>query len=116
MTKRSRKASPVIGTWLITESELWDLDYLELDDQPIITFNRGKAGEIRFGAFHSTIDWRVTDTREGRVEFTFDGFDEGDHVFGRGVVSVDEGGALRGRIYFHLGGDSGFVAERKRSR
>ena len=43
---------------------------------------------------------------------TWEGFDEGDPVNGRGWTVVEEDGSLRGRIYFHLGDDSGFRAER----
>ena len=110
----AKKASPIIGTWLITESELWDLNYVDPVDMPVIIFKRDKTGDIRFEAFQSTIDWRTTDKAQGKVEFTFDGFDEGDHVSGRGVATVDEADVLRGRIFYHLGGDSGCVAERRR--
>jgi hypothetical protein len=46
------------------------------------------------------------------VEFSWDGFDEGDPATGRGWAVVEEDGSLRGRIFLHLGDDSGFRAER----
>jgi len=41
----------------------------------------------------------------------FDAYDEGSPVSGRGWAIVKRG-ILEGRIYFHLGNDSGFKAER----
>lgn len=52
--------------------------------------------------------------RDGRpwVEFTWDGYDEGDQAQGRGWAALAVDGSLHGRIYFHLGDDSGFRAVR----
>jgi hypothetical protein len=59
------------------------------------------------------MDCRET-TRDGRpcVEFTWEGSDEGDQVTGRGWAALAEDGTLDGRIFFHLGDDSGFHAVR----
>jgi hypothetical protein len=46
------------------------------------------------------------------VEFTWEGSDEGDQVTGRGWAILAEDGTLNGRIFFHLGDDSGFHAVR----
>ena len=46
-----------------------------------------------------------------RLEFSWEGFDEGDSVSGRGWAIL-EGDKLNGRIYFHMGDDSSFVAVR----
>ena len=46
------------------------------------------------------------------MEFSFVGVDEGDEVSGRGWALFD-GERLRGRIYFHDGEESGFVAEKR---
>jgi hypothetical protein len=45
------------------------------------------------------------------VDFAFEGFDEGDEVSGNGWAELS-GGKLTGRIAFHLGDESGFVAEK----
>ena len=63
-------------------------------------------------AMQAGIDWR-TDEKNGEVQFTFDGFDEGDEVTGRGRARIDDDGLMRGRIWFHLGDESGFVAKRR---
>lgn len=43
------------------------------------------------------------------IEFTWEGNDESEHVFGRGWVVV-KGASLIGKIHFHLGDSSGFTA------
>jgi hypothetical protein len=59
------------------------------------------------------MDWREA-SRDGGlgVEFSWEGFDEGDPVSGRGWAMLEPDGSLRGRFYFHLGDDSGFHAVR----
>lgn len=51
----------------------------------------------------------MRDRRPG-VEFSWQGHDEGDPASGRGWATLEAEGSLRGRIYFHLGDDSGFHA------
>jgi hypothetical protein len=50
--------------------------------------------------------------RDGRpgVEFSWEGNDECDPASGRGWAVLEKDGSLRGRIFFHLGDDSGFAA------
>jgi hypothetical protein len=45
-------------------------------------------------------------------EFSWQGSDEGDEVSGRGWAALDADGTLGGHVYFHLGDDSAFRAER----
>jgi hypothetical protein len=49
----------------------------------------------------------------GGVEFSWEGNDECDPASGRGWAVLEEDGSLCGRIFFHLGDDSGFTAVRK---
>jgi hypothetical protein len=63
-----------------------------------------------FGAVDVSLDWRVGAARN-RVDFAFEGFDEGDEVSGNGWAELN-GGKLTGRIAFHLGDGSGFVAKK----
>ncbi len=90
----------------------WDVDYLELDGRPIFRIGLRGVGDLHFGAVNGILDHRLGE-REGRplVEFTWDGSDEGDAVSGRGWATVD-GERLTGRIFFHQGEESGFVATR----
>ena len=53
------------------------------------------------------LDWR---DGEDRLDFSFQGFDEGDEVNGRGWVIVEV--KLVGHIVFHMGDESGFTARK----
>jgi hypothetical protein len=99
-----------VGRWRIVEMELWDQEFIDLDGPGHITFARNGRGEMHFGAVNLTLDWR-RNTKGNRLDFTFDGFDEGDEVSGRGWAELD-GGKLTGRIAFHLGDESGFEAQK----
>jgi hypothetical protein len=105
--------APFVGRWRITEMELWDQEFIDLESPGHITFERGGRGELHFGAVNVTLDWRA-DAKENRVDFSFEGFDEGDEVSGRGWAELN-GGKLTGRIAFHHGDESGFVAQKARN-
>jgi hypothetical protein len=57
-----------------------------------------------------TLEWRADATGK-RVDFSFEGFDEGDEVSGRGWAELNSG-RLTGRIAFRHGDESGFVARK----
>jgi hypothetical protein len=78
-----------------------------------IEFDEDDLGELGFIAVTGELDCRDAD-REGRpgVEFSWQGSDEGDDVSGRGWAALNPEGTLEGHIYFHLGDDSAFRAER----
>lgn len=92
--------------------ELWEPGDLDLLGPAQIVLERAGRGGMNFIAVNVELDHQLAkrDDRDG-VEFTFDGSDEGDRVSGRGWAVLD-GQVLRGRIYFHQGDDSGFVARR----
>jgi hypothetical protein len=93
--------------------DLWEQADIDLVAPGFIEFGENHQGSLGFIAVQGGIDWREA-PRDGHagVEFTWEGSDEGDPVTGRGWTVVDEGGSLRGHIYFHLGDDSGFRAVR----
>lgn len=101
------------GTWRITEMQLWDQEAIELIGPAFIEFGKDQTGKFRFIAVEGWMDCRHGQ-RDGRpwVEFTWDGHDEGDQAQGRGWAALAVDGSLHGRIYFHLGDDSGFRAVR----
>jgi hypothetical protein len=101
------------GRWRIVSMELWDTDAIDLVEHAFIEFDHDRTGRFGFIAVDGWMDCRET-TRDGRpcIEFTWEGSDEGDQVTGRGWASLAEDGALDGRIFFHLGDDSGFHAVR----
>lgn len=108
--------SQLIGRWRITEMELWEPDDLDLLGPAQIVLERGGRRRMNFIAVALRLDYQLArrDNRDG-VEFTFDGSDEGDRVSGRGWAALD-GQKVRGRIYFHQGDDSDFVARRLTAR
>jgi hypothetical protein len=101
---------PFLGPWRIIETEVWDRDALDLVVPAHITFTAGGLGHFQMIAVQGDIDARF----EGdRVQFSWTGNDEGDEASGRGWGEIGKDGRLRGRIYFHHGDDSSFVAKKK---
>jgi hypothetical protein len=102
-----------VGWWRIVEMELWDADVIDLVAPAFIEFGKDLSGRFGFVVVDGWMDCRVVE-RSGRpcVEFSWEGTDEGDEVSGRGWAVVADDGALVGRIFFHLGDDSGFRAVR----
>ena len=109
-----KTTNPFLGEWRIVETELWDLADLDLVTRATISLKPNNAGSFAFIAIQAQLDYRVV-ARDGRpaIEFTFDGFDEGDEIMGRGWA-VLEGERLRGHLFFHQGDDSSFEATRER--
>ena len=105
-------AQDFIGKWRIIGTEAWDRDALDLVAPASLSFEKDNMGQLKFIAVEAWIDYRVGE-REGlpAVEFSFEGLDERDRVSGRAWAVLD-GKQLRGRVYFHRGDDSSFVAER----
>ena len=99
-----------IGTWRIKETEIWDEDYINLVRPGQIKISKNGIGSLRFGTVQAELDCKTNQIGEDeRIEFTFEGSDEGDSCLGRGWATID-GSEMKGRIYFHLGDDSGFKA------
>ena len=107
------KTNIFLGNWRIVETELWDLDDLDLVTPATLSLNPNHQGHIAFIAVEGQLDYRVV-VRDGlpAIEFSFEGFDEGDEVMGRGWAVLD-GEHLHGRLFFHQGDDSSFVDERE---
>jgi hypothetical protein len=104
----------IVGTWRITEMEPWDQDAVDLVGPATIRFNGDGTGQLAFIAVTGTLDGHFT-AKAGRPGFTFtwEGFDEGDPVSGRGWAVVEADGRLFGRIYVHQGDDAAFTAVRE---
>ena len=104
-------ASRIAGTWRIAEMDLWDRDAIDLVGPAFIRFNADGTGDFRFIAVDGYLDCRDAKRREPpRVDFTWEGNDEGDHASGRGWAQLETAGSIRGHIFFHAGDDSGFRA------
>jgi hypothetical protein len=71
------------GLWHITEMEMWDEDYLNMEVQAFIRIKREGGGEFQFGLVSGQIDGAVVKTAAGeRFEFTWEGNDECDPASG----------------------------------
>jgi hypothetical protein len=103
----------IIGRWRITEMDNWDQEAIDLVQPGFIEFDEEGLGGLGFIAVTGELDCRDAD-RDDRpgVEFSWQGSDEGDDVSGRGWAALNPDGTLAGHIYFHLGDDSAFRAER----
>jgi hypothetical protein len=100
-----------LGAWRIVETELWDLDARDLVVPAHITFEAESLGHFQMIAVEGGLDCKFAGNR---VEFSWVGDDEGSSTNGRGWGEIGKDGKLRGRIYFHQGDDSSFMAKRKR--
>ena len=100
---KKSNAKPFVGRWRITEMELWDRDYIDIDGPGYITIGKAGLGEFQFGTVAGSINYEVEDRAEDeRLEFTWSGTSEMDPVSGRGWAEA-RGDELRGRLYIHLG-------------
>ena len=106
-----------VGSCRIVEMDLWDSDTIELLGPAFIELKADETGSFRFiavkGYLHCSYDERV---KGARTEFTWEGDDDGSHVFGRGWAELKPDGSLYGRIFFHFGDDSGFGAVAEANR
>lgn len=101
------------GTWNITEMELWDEEYLNIEVQAYIRITKKNRGEFQFGLVSGSIDGRIADCGgEKRLEFTWDGNDECDLASGSGWLRKKGEDMIEGEIAFHEGDRSRFLAKR----
>ena len=108
------KANPYLGTWRIVEMELWDQEFIDMETNGFFLFEKNGLGSFQFGCVQGRIDYKIETVGETkRLEFSWEGQDDGDERLGRGwaVVNSDY---LEGRFYFHLGDDSSFKAKKKK--
>ena len=101
------------GRWRIEEMSGWDTDAIDLVEPGFIEFSTGGKGHFGFIAVRGWLDSRPVE-RDGRpaVEFTWEGVDEGDQVSGRGWAVLVDDETIEGHLFFRLGDDSTFRAER----
>ena len=93
--------------------ELWDKDAIDMMGPAYIRFDADGVGEFQFIAVNGGLDCRYL-MRDGcqAVEFSWEGTDEMDQRSGRGWAVLEDD-SLIGRLFFHMGDDSGFSAERQ---
>jgi hypothetical protein len=110
---RSVAERQLAGRWRIVEMDLWDRDAIDLIGRGFIEFFDDGTGQFAFIVVDAYLHCHDVDEDPPRLEFTWEGSDEGDAVSGRGWAELDADRSLRGHIYFHNGDDSGFRAVRQ---
>ena len=107
------ESASITGRWRITEMDNWDQEAIDLVQPGFIEFGEDGLGSLGFIVVTGELDCRAAD-RDGQpgIEFSWQGSDEGDEASGRGWAALNPDGTLEGHIYFHVGDDSGFRAER----
>ena len=101
-----------MGTWRITEMEGWDAAYIDLTGPGHIGIDRKGSGFMHYGDVEADLEYHIEETgNTQRLDFSFQGFDEGDPISGRGWAVV-EGTEMVGHIYIHHGDEAPFKAIR----
>lgn len=110
--KAKKANSPFRGRWKIVEMEQWDRDYIDLEVPGFIRFAGDNLGGFQFGAAQGELDYRVVESASPpRIEFSWSGHCDSDPASGRGWAEVRKD-KLFGHLYFHLGDESWFRAEK----
>ncbi len=101
------------GTWHIYEMGNWDEDYFNMEVQAYIEIDKKGAGDFQFGLVTGQIDGEVVKDKSGeKLEFTWEGGDENDEASGSGWLRLQDKNRLEGKIKFHGGDSSSFLAKR----
>jgi hypothetical protein len=101
------------GTWIITEMEMWDAEYINMEVQAHIRIGVDGLGNFQFGLVSGEIDGEVIKLGNvKRFEFTWEGQDEMDPVSGSGWLKSTGQNRGEGSIKIHLGDSSAFKAVR----
>jgi len=101
------------GTWHIYEMGNWDEDYFNMEVQAYIEIDEKGAGDFQFGLVTGQIDGEVVKDQSGeKLEFTWEGGDENDEASGSGWLRLQDKNTLEGKIKFHRGDSSSFLANR----
>jgi hypothetical protein len=101
------------GTWLITEMSNWDEDYFNMEVPAYFELDESGSGDFQFGLVSGQIDGEIVKNKSGeKIEFTWDGNDEMDDAAGSGWLKLKDQNTLEGKIKFHQGDTSLFLATR----
>lgn len=107
-----KKRNPYIGKWRITEMEMWDQEFIDMETEGHFLFEKDEIGSFQFGLVQGRIDYKIENIGEIEIiEFSWEGQDENDEALGRGWAVI-KGDLIEGRFYFHLGDDSWFKVKK----
>lgn len=102
------------GTWHITEMEMWNADYFNMETQAYIKIDPNGTGKFQFGLVEGYFNGKLYKYLEGeRFEFTWEGSDENDAASGSGWVQKTSMGKIEGEFKMHYGDVSTFTAVQK---
>ena len=101
------------GFWHITNMEMWDEAYINMEKQAYLKIKPDGLGGFQFGLVAGQIDGKVEKIgNQDRFAFTWAGSDELEPVSGSGWVKLNGTNILIGKIKIHLGDESSFEAIR----
>lgn len=98
------------GWWRIVWMEEWDSEYIDMVEPGHFTF-AGHGGHFVFGTTTGEIDSRQSDGGK-HLEFSWEGQCEGDQMSGRGWLEMKTADTAEGRLFMHLGDESGIKLEK----
>lgn len=102
------------GIWHITEMEMWDADYFDMEVKAYIKIEQNGLGEFQFGLVHGFIDGKIVKYNEGnKFEFSWQGNDEMDEASGSGWIKFrnEISSEIDGEFKFFEGDNSTFIAK-----
>ena len=108
------KKSSITGRWRITHMDEWDQEFVDAEVEGYVRFDTDGGGEFQFGYVHGRMACEQTE-RGGKpaVEWSWEGNDEMEPASGRGWVTLQDDGTLKGKLFFNRGDSSGFTATKK---
>ena len=110
---KKKSLGKFVGLWHITEMEVWEADYFNMERQAYLEINSDGIGDFQFGLVTGQIDGEVEMSGNNeRFSFTWDGSDELDPVSGSGWISLHGTDKIIGKIKIHLGDSSEFKGVR----
>lgn len=107
-----------IGRWRIVKMSEWDNDFVDEDVKAYLLIEKSGSGEFRFG-YVSGDDVHGEFKQQGKdiiFDFTWDGSDECDHVFGDGWMKLTNKTTAEGELRFHGGEKSHFWVKKLNER
>jgi hypothetical protein len=104
--------SRFVGSWRIIWMELWAEEHVHLDGPALLELQSDGQGRMNFIAVQAWLDAEPSADAD-RLEFSWEGEDEGDPRSGRGWITLGENtDHLEGYFKFHMGDGSAFKAQR----